>query len=569
LVQNVEKQSEELTQQILDFSKRLAGRSRIKAVCVYSDSISDLALARSVIQVLLIVHDFQPKLMNYVKVLDERSVVVVATDEWVFERDVDRGLLGEALAWGLILPYSPLINEVYLHAQEVALKKRLILELLENLVLDYPELSQEIYIKPEYFMYQAVLSRVRLFPPMTYGMSDFLREAGTRKGIRNVLSGYVEALKELEKEGAITLSEGYVRISEDFASNAQSPKTRLINLSKTVPRTLFTSALGVFPKILEILSQNRESLFKLQKAGKNVVAIDRIDFPERYVFVPAASGLIPLSSGLGIEATARKVLSMSEDEKIEIQTIGGILNDVFLIKASTKCGERKLVVKRFRDWSGFKWFPLALWTVGTRTFAILGRSRLERECAINQLLHSKGFSVPRLLYVSSAERLVFMDYIRGETISDVIKRLADSKEDRKTKKDLKIIERVGKKFAKVHAIGVALGDTKPENIMIDKNGEIYLMDFEQASRTGDQVWDVAEFLYYAGHDVPFLIETHVVQTIAEAFITGYLGTGGKAETIRKVANPKYTKVFSVFTLPHVILAISSICRKVEAHEVLK
>jgi hypothetical protein len=99
LVQNVQKESEKLTQQILDFSKRLAGRSRIKAVCVYSDSISDLPLARSVIQVLLIVHDFQPKLMNYVKVLDERSIVAVAADVWVFERDVDRGLLGEALAW--------------------------------------------------------------------------------------------------------------------------------------------------------------------------------------------------------------------------------------------------------------------------------------------------------------------------------------------------------------------------------------------------------------------------------------------------------------------------------------
>jgi hypothetical protein len=87
------------------------------------------------------------------------------------------------------------------------------------------------------------------------------------------------------------------------------------------------------------------------------------------------------------------------------------------------------------------------------------------------------------------------------------------------------------------------------------------MDFEQASRGGDQVWDVAEFLYYAGHDIPPLAQKRIAETIAETFIVGYLKAGGKGETIRKAANPKYTKVFSIFTLPHIILSISNTCRK--------
>jgi tRNA A-37 threonylcarbamoyl transferase component Bud32 len=287
-----------------------------------------------------------------------------------------------------------------------------------------------------------------------------------------------------------------------------------------------------------------------------------VGIPENYLFLPTASGLTPLGSGLGIEATARKVLSMSDEEKIDVQAIGGILNDIFLVKGSTEFGERKLVVKRFKDWSSFKWFPLALWSVGTRTFSILGRSRLERECAINQLLHSKGFSVPRLLCVSSDERLVFMEYITGETVSKVIRRFADSNGRPKSKKDLKTIERVGKKLAKVHAINVVLGDTKPENVMIDEQGRIYLMDFEQASRGGDRAWDVAEFLYYAGHDISPVAQPDTAEAIANAFITGYLAAGGDAETVRKAANPKYTKVFSVFTMPHIILAIANTCKRV-------
>lgn len=108
-----------------------------------------------------------------------------------------------------------------------------------------------------------------------------------------------------------------------------------------------------------------------------------------------------------------------------------------------------------------------------------------------------------------------------------------------------------------------MGDAKPENVMIGKHGEICLMDLEQAAREGDKAWDVAEFLYYAGHDIPASVETGTAELIADAFITGYLQGGGDAETVRKAGNPKYTKVFSVFTLPHVMLAISNACRKTE------
>ncbi len=556
-----ERQNEKLTEQIVDFSRHVAGASRIRAVCICSNGVSGSATEKPVIQTLLIIHDFQPKLMNYLRTIQGRNVVTLAVDEWVFERDVDRGFLGEALCWRLILPYYPVMNEPYFHVQEVKLKKRLISELLENLVLDFPTLSHAFCIKPEYFMCQAVLSRARLFPLMIRDVSDFLRDGLKTDDAKKALSGYLEALKDLETEGAISYSEGYVRMSEHFVSIAGTPRKRLLNLSKSLPRALFAPALGIFPKILTALSESREWLFKLQRTDKDTLARSEVEVPEKYVFVPTTSGLVPLSGRLGIEATARKVLSMTIDETIEIRTIGGILNDVFLIKASTKTGEKKLVVKRFKDWSSFKWFPLALWSIGTRTFSILGRSRLEREWAMNQLLHSKGFKVPRLLYLSSDERSIFMQYVPGETVSKLVKRIAGSQAGTKQMKDLKTIQRVGKKLAKVHALGVALGDTKPENFMIDDRGEIWLMDFEQTSAGGDKIWDVAEFLYYAGHDIPPLAPSHTAEVIANAFIAGYLEAGGQVETVKKAANAKYTKVFSVFTFPHVILAISNACKR--------
>jgi serine/threonine protein kinase len=113
----------------------------------------------------------------------------------------------------------------------------------------------------------------------------------------------------------------------------------------------------------------------------------------------------------------------------------------------------------------------------------------------------------------------------------------------------------------VHALGIALGDTKPENIVIGKNGEVCLLDFEQAARNGDKVWDIAEFLYYAGHYISPFVGVRSAELIAKAFVEGYVKAGGNAEIVKEAGNPKYTKVFSIFTLPHIIFVISSICRK--------
>jgi tRNA A-37 threonylcarbamoyl transferase component Bud32 len=156
-----------------------------------------------------------------------------------------------------------------------------------------------------------------------------------------------------------------------------------------------------------------------------------------------------------------------------------------------------------------------------------------------------------------------MEYVEGENVTQVIKRLARSKTRTGKQRELKVIGRIGRKFAKVHALSIGLGDAKPENIMIGEHGEIYFMDFEQASRNGDRVWDVAEFLYYAGHDLPPVAEAKTAEIIADAFIVGYLAAGGKAEIVKKAGTPKYTKVFSIFTAPHVVLAISNVCRRAD------
>ena len=110
-------------------------------------------------------------------------------------------------------------------------------------------------------------------------------------------------------------------------------------------------------------------------------------------------------------------------ESVTFEPIGGVLNDIFLIKAKVNGAEKKVLVKRFKDWSGFKWFPLSLWSLGARAFAVSGKARLAKECATSEFLRLRGFNVPKILHVSNAERLIFMEFIEGEDLSYSIKRL--------------------------------------------------------------------------------------------------------------------------------------------------
>ncbi len=243
---------------------------------------------------------------------------------------------------------------------------------------------------------------------------------------------------------------------------------------------------------------------------------------------------------------------------MNIREMGGVLNTVYLLTLQGNRTEEKVVVKKFEDWFGFKWFPLALWAIGTKRFAVLGRSRLEREYAINRFLHGHGFPVPKILHVSHKKRLIFEDFIEGESFVGIIKQIISS--GKKTSQ-VTLVKEVGRKIAEAHKLGVSLGDCKPENIIITKDGKPYFVDLEQASRDGNQAWDIAEFLYYSGHYASPISPADSAELIATEFIKGYLEAGGEKETVKKAGSPRYTKVFSIFTPPHVILAISNVCKK--------
>jgi Kae1-associated kinase Bud32 len=554
----------ELNSQTLEFCRHIAGSSKIAAIALVDNYSMKTLNERTIHEVMLVIHNFQPRLMSYVKTVNNKTIFVFAVDQWIFERDVDRGFLGEAIASKLIFHYLTLEGYGYLHENEVALKKRLTLELLENLVVNFPELTHRIRILPQYFMYEVFSNRLRVFPLLAYNLVNL---TSWLQDEQQSLSSYNQALKQLESEEKISISNGYVTITKKFIKQCQDPKIKIINLSKNMPRTLFTAIFGVLPQLMNIVSQNTEIFLKTQKIIwiRQPDPICRFIDPQKYVFFQTAEGLVSLSDKIDMKGFAQRVILKGQGGNVEVKPIGGVLNDVYLIDAFGGGVETKVIAKRFKDWSGLKWFPLTLWSFGAKSFAVSGQARLAKECAISEFLLNEGFNVPKILHVSNAERIVFMEYIDGVNLSEAIKKVAMSTDPATLKEVLLKIERVGEILAKVHSHNVTLGDTKPDNVLIKQDGTIFLIDFEQATKVGeiDKAWDIAVFLYYSGHYLQPFHSSAKAEFVAKAFINGYLKDGGSPDDIREAGTPKYTRVFSIFTQPPMMRAISDVCKKTE------
>jgi tRNA A-37 threonylcarbamoyl transferase component Bud32 len=548
---------------LLDLCHNIAGNRRIVAACLYGPTVSGYGSDGCNLDILLILKGLGSGIRTCERKTGVRKALFLVVDQGAFQRDVSAGWLGEIAADKLLTPYEHLVNGDYLWRQEVALKKRVVWELLEGLILEFPELSHELTIRQEYFMYEDQMRRAKLFPLVAYRFLNVFQKSIRQKNVEIIMEGYRKALEELSEQKWVTLSNDAVKVTPRLVNIIRKKRIRIPIFLRAVQRTALLHVFSTIPRMLAtmtaevaIYNETNPTASEMEDASKS------LEDPREHVFMLTQFGPVPLSDATDIEEFAKKTIPGATRVNIETKEIGGVLNSIYLLTLRTDHEQQKIVVKKFKDWAGFKWFPLALWAVGTKSFAVLGKSRLEREYALNQYLLSKGVAVPRILHISPKQQLVFQEFVDGKTLAETIKSAVS--EHNGGSEELELVKEAGKQIAKVHQLGVGLGDCKPENIVVAKDGRLFFIDLEQSSRDGDQPWDVAEFLYYSGHYVPPLAPTEKIERVTNAFLEGYLVGGGNREAVSRAASPRCTKVFSIFTQPHVMLAISNICRKMKS-----
>jgi len=483
----------------------------------------------------------------------EMSLFVLAVDKGLFERDVEEAFLGDVIAAWLLAPYEELVGSGYLWKHEVLFKRRKVEEAMTRLALEYPHLSLELLIEPNYFLFEPLCKITQIYPPITSIYIDFEGESH-ENAVEASMVGYGEVFREIVQEGKLHFRDGYLLLDRDFIEEAKKHRFRAINFLKMVDKSLRPYLIRVFSKVAELLSFYPEVEVQSLIEGEP----RRIKDPKTFLHLSTTLGIVSLSEATGIEDFIKRMEPLGKVSDVKLEPCGGVLNDVYLLRFGRGDMEEKALVKKYQNWVGFKWFPLALWTLGTQNFSVLGRSRLEREYAISSLLQRQGCPVPSVYHVNLNRLILIREFVEGENLVDTVRDVLLKGESFEGAGRLRSL---GGLVAQVHSLGVTIGDCKPENFIASSSEKIYIIDLEQGADKGNPVWDLAELLYYSGHYASISTNLEYVSDLAKMFTKGYLEGGGDPKKVAAIGGIQYTKVFSLFTLPQVIYTISKTCRE--------
>lgn len=536
-----------LTHQILSVCEEIAGKRTLVAAIVYGSRAAGYARKDSDYDTLLVIQNYRDKVRYHYRDTPDAQVAVLAVDQKALEADVEKGALGDFVAGRLLSPYLPLRGTDYIRGVEVRTKKRFAEEELEDLVLGYGELAHGLIIRPEYFVLARMGKRAKVYSPLKYSYIKMLGPEIRDRNLAQILSGYNEALKELQQLKMIKCEGQNITLEDEYVDRVLSYKmlNRVVNLADFSRRAFSAYITHGRAGRVTLETVAKELASKLKRELQVTFNRQEIENSENYLFLKTDAGLQSLNK---TDAMVEKLQRLRGTNDVVARTLMSALNEVYL----AEIGGEKFVAKKFTDFHNLKWFIINVAAYGTKIFSLQGRSRLANEYLTNRYLAENGIPVADIVSVSIPERMLIERFIEGKSVLDFISETMNvellSEEQR-----LWAFE-VGKTIARVHISNIVIGDCKPENFILGIDGKVYIVDLEQGERCGDAAWDIAEFLYFSGH-----FGTHLsggFSQFVDTFISGYM-TLGDAQTLKKAANVRYSKIFIAWTPILVLQEISN------------
>jgi len=528
----------------------VAGKREVAAACECGEAV--YSARPESYDILVIMEEYPDGLRYHSRRMNDRPVKILAADRSLVNLDAQKGAMGEFIVEHVLTPYRPFGNPDLFQSIETDAKERILREELKELVLEYGEMARELSIQEEYLMLARIRRRARVFLPAARTFALLLERPVRDANLKKMAPGYRNAIGRLVHLGILKEEGSAYALGDSFVDRALSTKStgKVINIMQAGRRTLQAylahgRAAYLTPEVL-----TRELVSSLGSSLLGDFQPQTLEDPKKYLSLKTTTGLVSLAEKFSIEEFAAR---FRPGVVVTVSPLGNVLNEVYLISA----GNERLVTKRFTDWQSFKWFTLGLVSLGTRFFSVSGKARLENEYAINRLLSKHGVHVPEILHISLQDRVLVEQYIEGSSMVELAKEAASSKSI--SKETFNAALKVGSTLAKMHAFRVVMGDSKPENFQRGVDNAVYLLDLEQAGKSGDRAWDVAEFLYYSGHYAFPSMPSVGFREYVEAFIQGYLEEGDK-NALKTAASARYGRVFSLWTPPFTILEISKCLR---------
>lgn len=448
----------------------------------------------------------------------------------LFQDDAKKATLGEFVSGRLINVHQPILNEKFVQEAEVESKKRIIAESLVEMSSQYGEFAQDLTIPLEYFLFDKLHKRALIYPPALYSYIKTYTCDSAAENKASTLEGFNRAATFLAEQGFVEFvgGESSVRIvSEKLHGKAFA---RLLSLLNLTTRGVRQYAVHGFAGRVGLNVVKDEALSKAKRMQQ------KLEPPQEMVH---PKSILQLEGAFVVSKTNELMQRLAEDNGFEefdhkSKSLGEVYSTARVV-IITGSGSVRYVFKHFADIRSMKWAFLNIWAPQVR-FSMSPQARMHREYIATKRLRAAGVNTPIILGAAVDDKVLAKEFIEGPKLSSYVEKLL-----RDDKEDGAQVREFGRVLGGVHKADFSLGDAKAENVLVTDSG-LVLTDLEQSVEGGDQAWDIAEFLYYAGK---LSLRVDGMRAVANAFLEGYREANG-GENVTRAKASKYLAPFRPF-----------------------
>ncbi len=450
---------------------------------------------------------------------DEASKKIIVGLE-AMRRDVEKSESGEYFASRLLTPFKVRLGEDQIMILAEKYIRRTILEIIYDAFSDYGMGVFRIRFLPEYFLLKKIKARVSFYPP---AQRIYWWAADSSSNLLGAVLRRVESeLDKLSSEGFLFKDGRYYMINQEVArdldSNFPWRSARSIKIDSRIANLFRTGKIGIISPLLLISDM------------VDIPVEDKPLDPEQYAYVKTSGGTNTLAMNQDVYDILNSYV-MHEGGEITLTKTGSIFNSTYMavVKRDSETSTR-LFIKRYESWTDVKWVAAKLWAMHLRNFYYSASMRLGNELFYLNYLKEQGLNVPNIIHVDWERKIIIEEAIAGIDLTQLW--------TKKQVSDLTSLTKLcGETLAKIHRERVIIGDCKPDNFIIDKNGNVWIVDLEQASFKGDPSWDIAECVLYMAH----YLDGEMLENYASALVSGYLSRGDR-KIVEKALDPRYQLV---------------------------
>jgi tRNA A-37 threonylcarbamoyl transferase component Bud32/predicted nucleotidyltransferase len=518
---------------------RAAEGRKIVAIAAYGSKVAGYSRPDSDYDLIVVVDKLRPHSKYAYGGIEGKEYSALLVDEKALIKDAEEASLGEFVSGRFLNVHEDLEGGEFLRRAEDSLKRRVVLEAIEELFDRYDVFAEQMLIPPSYFLFEKLKKRAFIYPPVIYSYAKTYSGPQQESNVASSLAGFERVIAELVRQGFIRREGEYCVITREAGRKIKAPL--FAEPLRVAERGVKQYIAHGFAGMVGANTAFKELTSKISRSRAIEKLPPELEEPKSVIRLP--HGRLVFSSDWIKEAIAE--LNIGSPYQYKTEGMGDFFSSATLYTIQHPGGETKLVAKKYQDFWSFKWVVANMMTVTAKQFESKPLLRMAREYKGTISIKRAGALTPRVVLVEPDDKVIVKEFVEGENL-EPLTRAAMRGEPSALAKVQKFAEVLGR----IHSIGYCLGDTKPSNVLINEEG-VNIVDLEQAEEGGEQPWDIVEYLYYSAitADSP-----EAVVRLVRLFKSSYKMTGPK-ENLVSASATKYVLPFQILVQPPVAIAI--------------